>query len=690
MPYTAKDAPDYIAADKKEQWAAIWNSVYNAAIKGGKSEKEAESSAFAQATGVVNKKSEASSLDTERGTAVKQEVRFLEGELRTESQGDEMALVGYAAMFGVESKDLGGFRETIMPGAFKRSIDAGDDVKALFNHNPNVVLGRTKNSTLTLKEDERGLMFRVQLDPNQQAHRDLHAAIARKDISECSFAFTVPDGGQEWTTKRGTDDWMAARTLKDVNLMDVSAVTYPAYEGTGVMARGEEVIPAEIRSAIAAKQAEKRDDDSYEQEMKEVSKALDKAYPAPTEGSAPCCGSCSKYWVIETHDDYVIACEWGTGLNWKIPYTEDEATETFTFGTPERVESKWVPEGERGARRIAEYRAAKLNTEQRSEDDGEDEADADWDMEGEEMPGDSDAVKAAKGAYKTAKGAAKDAYKKAKDEAGAMKDDGKDKAKAHKAAAKDTYKKAKEGAKAALKAVKDTEAQRSMDAIIEQHKKAASDAALAAATASKTKEEHDMAAASVQAAVDAKKQRCDTRKKKMEDEGYGEGDYDPEYDPEDPNDTDDTYEENCMVTRDKVWTGDTPKDEAERISWMDAREAYLGTLEFRDSQVRTKKVGGANLTKDKFAFVGDANDTSTWKYPIHDASHARNALARWGQHTGIPAESEAGVYGKIKSAAKKFGIEVTETDAEKAARTTQEDAEYRDDLLRKFRAAVLS
>ena len=145
-----------------------------------------------------------------------------------------------------------------------------------------------------------------------------------------------------------------------------------------------------------------------------------------------------------------------------------------------------------------------------------------------------------------------------------------------------------------------------------------------------------------------------------------------------------------MVTRDKVWTGDTPKDEAERISWMDAREAYLGTLEFRDSQVRTKKVGGANLTKDKFAFVGDANDTSTWKYPIHDASHARNALARWGQHTGIPAESEAGVYGKIKSAAKKFGIEVTETDAEKAARTTQEDAEYRDDLLRKFRAAVLS
>ena len=689
MPYTAKDAPDYIAAGKKEQWAAIWNSVYSAAIKDGKTEKEAESSAFAQATGVVNKKS----IDTERGVTVKQEIRTLKGEMRAESQGDEMALVGYAALFNTESKDLGGFRETIRPGAFKRSLDKGDDVKALFNHSPMNILGRTKNKTLTLKEDARGLQFRVQLDPNNSQHRDLHSLIKNGTVDECSFAFTVNGSdGEEWKApeKNDNQDWFSMRTLKDVNLMDVSAVCMPAYEGTTVMARGEEVIPAEIRSAIAAKQAEKRDDDSYEQEMKEVSKALDKAYPAPTEGSAPCCGSCSKYWVIETHDDYVIACEWGTGLNWKIPYTEDEATETFTFGTPEQVESKWVPEGERGARRIAEYRAAKLNTEQRSEDDGEDEADADWDMEGEEMPGDSDAVKAAKGAYKTAKGAAKDAYKKAKDEAGAMKDDGKDKAKAHKAAAKDTYKKAKDGAKAALKAVKDGEAQRSMAAIIEQHKKAASDAALAAAAASKTKEEHDMAAASVQAAVDAKKQRCDMRKKKMEDEGYGEDDYDETYDPEDPNDTDDMYEENCMVTRDKVWTGDTPKDEAERISWMDAREAYLGTLEFRDSQVRTKKVGGANLTKDKFAFVGDANDTSTWKFPVHDASHARNALARWGQHTGIPAESEAGVYGKIKSAAKKFGIEVTETDADKAARTAQEVAEYRDDRLRRLKAAVLS
>lgn len=682
MPYSKpSEAPDYITADKKAQWIEVFNSVYKKAKKDGKSDSEAESFAFQNATGVTGSTSEKKSDPTiglEGSTTVKQEVRFTKSELRAESQGDEMALVGYAAMFGVESKDLGGFRETIMPGAFKRSIDASDDVKALFNHNPNSVLGRTKNKTLTLKEDERGLMFRVQLDPNQQAHKDLHAAIKRGDIDECSFAFTVPDGGQEWTTKRGTDDWMAARTLKDVNLMDVSAVTYPAYEGTGVMARGDEIIPAEIRSAIAAKQAEQRaDDDSYEEQTREICAALCQKYPAPE--SQPCSWG-GRYYVIETYADYVIVCEYGPEDKYfKVPYKEDPE-DVFTFGELQPVEKEWVPASERAIKALAEYR--NLKAEQRSEDDGEDEADGDWDADGDVMPGDSDAVKAAKDAYKTAKDGAKSAYKKAKDEAGAMKDDGKDKAKAHKAAAKDTYKKAKDGAKAALKAVKDGEAQRSMDAIIEQHKKAAADAALAAAAHKTTADEHTAAAVAVQAAEDARKKALEDRKKKMEDEGYDPEDYEGE----------DQYEENCMVTRDKVWTGPAPKDDAtaeEKKGFIDSREAFLGTIEFRDNMVRTKKVGGKNLTKDKFAWVGDANDTSTWKYPVHDASHARNALARWGQHTGIPAESEAGVYGKIKSAAKKFGIEVTETDAEKAARTAQEEAEYRDDRLRKLRIAIL-
>src|SRR5208282_754865 len=101
----------------------------------------------------------------------------------------------------------------------------------------------------------------------------------------------------------------------------------------------------------------------------------------------------------------------------------------------------------------------------------------------------------------------------------------------------------------------------------------------------------------------------------------------------------------------------------------------LGVVETRDGDgnVRTKMVDGKSLSASAFAFVGEPNDTSTWKYPVMDAGHARNALARWGQHKGIPSDKEAGVYAKICSAAKKFGIEVAETDAAKAARSVSDN-----------------
>src|SRR5690348_17208033 len=131
--------------------------------------------------------------------ANKIEHRSVASSLRAESQGDEMSLVGYAALFNSESKDLGGFRERIAPGAFTRTLKEGGDVKALVNHDPNQVLGRTKNGTLKLEQDDRGLKFRVKLNPQSQAHRDLHASIARGDLDECSFAFTCPDGGDQIT-----------------------------------------------------------------------------------------------------------------------------------------------------------------------------------------------------------------------------------------------------------------------------------------------------------------------------------------------------------------------------------------------------------------------------------------------------------------------------------------------------------
>ncbi len=84
------------------------------------------------------------------------------------------------------------------------------------------------------------------------------------------------------------------------------------------------------------------------------------------------------------------------------------------------------------------------------------------------------------------------------------------------------------------------------------------------------------------------------------------------------------------------------------------------TFEERSGMTRTKRVAGKDLSASSFAYVGDASKTETWKFPIFDASHVRNALARWGQAKGIPEGSKAGVLAKIHAAAKKFGITVSD------------------------------
>jgi len=159
-------------------------------------------------------------------------------ELRAES---DFSLRGYAATFGTESKDLGGFYEIVAPSAFDKSLsDPASDVRCTYNHDANTVLGRQKNGTLTISTDNKGLKFRCQLDRNQRSHCDLHAAVKRGDVSDCSFAFTVKPSGDTFASRNGK----TLRTLNSVNLIDVAAVCYPAYPGTSVSARAL----AEVRS----------------------------------------------------------------------------------------------------------------------------------------------------------------------------------------------------------------------------------------------------------------------------------------------------------------------------------------------------------------------------------------------------------------------------------------------------------
>lgn len=154
-------------------------------------------------------------------------------ELRVERRdGAPAKLVGYAAIFNELSEDLGGFREKIVPGAFRKAV-AEDDIRALFNHNPDHVLGRTKSGTLRLTEDDKGLRMEVDL-PDTQVARDLAVSIERGDITGQSFAFRVRPGGQSFDQDK---DGKTIRTLSDVALYDVGPVVYPAYLKTEISLR---------------------------------------------------------------------------------------------------------------------------------------------------------------------------------------------------------------------------------------------------------------------------------------------------------------------------------------------------------------------------------------------------------------------------------------------------------------------
>lgn len=148
------------------------------------------------------------------------------------AEGEAPKLVGYAAVFGELSENLGGFREKIAPGAFAKSL--GGDVRALFNHDSNLILGRTKSKTLTIREDQRGLWVEI-TPPDTAAARDLVESIRRGDVDQMSFGFrTVKDDWEE------TDKGDIVRTLIEVNVFDVSPVVFPAYPTTEIGLRSLE------------------------------------------------------------------------------------------------------------------------------------------------------------------------------------------------------------------------------------------------------------------------------------------------------------------------------------------------------------------------------------------------------------------------------------------------------------------
>lgn len=174
--------------------------------------------------------------------------QFAPIELRIEDGDKGKRLVGYAAVFN-SLTDILWFREKIAAGCFTDTIKE-DDIRGLFNHDPNLILGRNQAGTMRLKEDSKGLRFEIEV-PDTQVGRDTVTSVQRGDVTGCSFAFqTIAD---EWDY---SDEKNPVRTLKKVKLYDVGPVTYPAYPDTSVAARSLEAAkkaqkPAENREKPA-------------------------------------------------------------------------------------------------------------------------------------------------------------------------------------------------------------------------------------------------------------------------------------------------------------------------------------------------------------------------------------------------------------------------------------------------------
>ena len=151
------------------------------------------------------------------------EIRAIPAEFRIQQvENEQLKIIGYAARFNELSEEMWGMREKIAPGAFTEAIGKSD-VRALWNHDPNYVLGRTKNGTLQIREDEQGLFYEV-TPPDAQWARDLVESIKRGDVDQSSFAFTVDV--EQWDESGNP----VVRTIVKVReLYDVSPVTYPAY-----------------------------------------------------------------------------------------------------------------------------------------------------------------------------------------------------------------------------------------------------------------------------------------------------------------------------------------------------------------------------------------------------------------------------------------------------------------------------
>ncbi|NOP79600.1 HK97 family phage prohead protease [Bacillus paranthracis] len=175
------------------------------------------------------------------------QTRSLVSELKTraEQEGD-MVIEGYFAVFSRETELWEGAFEEISPEAFNSTLS--NDVRCLINHDTRLVLGRSKAGTLELKADNYGLWGSVKINPKDTDAVNLYERVKRGDVDQCSFGFNIDEENVSFNDD-GTVKW----TITKADLHEVSVVTFPAYEDTGVQARKVEVAQHEQRKIDARK-----------------------------------------------------------------------------------------------------------------------------------------------------------------------------------------------------------------------------------------------------------------------------------------------------------------------------------------------------------------------------------------------------------------------------------------------------
>lgn len=164
----------------------------------------------------------------------KRQMRGVLGSFKTraEESGD-MFISGYFAVFGSEYELWPGASESVDPHAFDEALD--DDIRCLINHDTRLVLGRNIAGTLQLRVEEKGLWGEVKINPNDQDAVNVYERVKRGDVNQCSFGFDIV--AEEFEDRGDSVHW----TIKAVKLYEVSVVTFPAYEETGVEARKRQV-----------------------------------------------------------------------------------------------------------------------------------------------------------------------------------------------------------------------------------------------------------------------------------------------------------------------------------------------------------------------------------------------------------------------------------------------------------------